>query len=280
MRIDPHTHSTASDGTETPAQLMMRARHAALDMVGLTDHDTTAGWSEAAAAVLRTGVGLLRGMEFSARYHGISIHILGLLFDDADADIRQHCRRVRESRVGRARAMVERLAEDVPVSWEDVVAQVSGNATIGRPHIADALVARGVVSSRAEAFDRFLNPRSPYYVPHYAPAATDVIRWVKNAGGETVFAHPRAPGRGRVVPWEAFDELAQAGLFGVEIDHRDNTAESIPQLEQMVRHLHLARFGASDYHGAGKPNRLGERTTSPAVIEALTERCLLEVIHP
>ncbi|MBE6483839.1 MAG: PHP domain-containing protein [Actinomycetaceae bacterium] len=280
MRIDPHTHSTASDGTETPTQLMTSARHAALDVVGLTDHDTTAGWGEAAAAVPRTGVALLRGMEFSARHHGISIHILGFLFDDADADIQTHCRRVRESRVGRARAMVERLAADVPVNWEDVVAQVSGNATIGRPHIADALVSRGVVRTRAEAFDRFLNPRSPYYVPHYAPRATEVIHWVKKAGGEAVFAHPQAPQRGRVVPWEAFEELAQAGLFGVEIDHRDNAPESIPCLEKVAASLHLARFGASDYHGAGKPNRLGEHATSPAVIEALTERCLLEVIYP
>lgn len=280
MRIDPHTHSTASDGTSTPAELMAEAAAAGLTMLGLTDHDTVAGWAEAATQTSDTGVELLRGMEVSASHHGISVHILAYLFDPADPRMVEHMNRVRTSRVDRARQIVEKLGREVPITWADVEAQAADGATIGRPHIADALVAVGAVTDRSEAFEHWLNTRGPYYVPYYAPEAAVAVEWITAAGGRAVFAHPMASARGRIVPIEAFDELAEAGLFGVEIDHRDNPPAAIASLKATAKRLDLARFGSSDYHGSGKPNRLGENTTSPTVIEALTRSCLLEVIRP
>jgi predicted metal-dependent phosphoesterase TrpH len=280
MRIDPHTHSTASDGRTPPGSLLFEARAAGLDMIGLADHDTTGGWEEAAATVESSGVALIRGIEMSAKCHGASVHILGYLFNPDDPAIVAHISKVRSARVERAKEMVARLAQDYPITWDDVVAHAAAGATIGRPHIADTLVDAGVLPDRSAAFVSLLKPGSPYFIPHYAPGATDAVSWINDAGGKAVFAHPRAPQRGREVPDDAFDELTDAGLFGIEIDHRDNRKNAIPFLEATARRLHLARFGSSDYHGSGKPNRLGENTTSPRVIEALTKGSYLEVLHP
>ncbi len=280
MRIDPHAHSNASDGTSTPAELMEEAAAAGVTMLGLTDHDTVAGWEEAAVQVASTNVALIRGIEVSAAYRGISVHILAYLFDPAYPPLVRHMAKVRTSRVDRARQIVARLGRDVPITWELVQAQTAQGATIGRPHIADALVAVGAIADRSEAFEHYLNARGPYYVPYYAPPAAEAIEWIVAAGGQSVFAHPLAASRGRIVPIEAFDELAEAGLFGVEIDHRDNPSAAADQLKGIAHRLNLARFGASDYHGSGKPNRLGENTTSPAVIEALIRSCQLEVLYP
>lgn len=280
MRIDPHTHTTRSDGLSTPAELMSEAAAAELAMIGLTDHDTVAGWEEAGACVGSSGVALIRGMEISAMYHGITLHMLGYLFDPGAPEIVRHIRQVRDSRVIRAREMVDRLSKDFPITWDSVSLHIEPGATVGRPHIADALVDAGVVHDRAEAFTRLLSPRSPYYAWHKAAEATEAIQWINAAGGRAVFAHPAAPHRNRIVPPEAFDEFAEAGLFGIEIDHRDNLEAAKPELAELADRLHLARFGSSDYHGAGKPNRLGENTTSPAVIEALIQSCHLEVLYP
>ena len=280
MRIDPHTHSTASDGRSRPRELMQEAAAAGVTTIGLTDHDTIAGWAEAAAEVGNTGVSLIRGMEVSTKYQGVSTHIVAYLFNPADPSLMAHIERVRSSRLGRAQRIVERLGVDTPLVWDDVEAVVAPGATIGRPHIADALIVRGVVVDRNEAFVRYLAPDSPYYVPHYAPDAIQAVEWINQAGGKAVLAHPRAPHRGRVLPERVFHEMAEAGLFGIEIDHRDNAATQIPELERTAHSLHLARFGSSDYHGSGKPNRLGENTTSPAVISALTQGCFLEVLNP
>lgn len=278
--IDPHTHSTASDGTTPPAVLMHEAAAAGVTMLGLTDHDTVAGWDEAAGEVANTGVALIRGMEVSAAYRGISLHMLAYLFDPASPELTDHMERVRHSRVDRAREIVRRLAADTPITWELVQSQASEGATIGRPHIADALVAVGTIQNRSEAFDHYLNPRGPYYVPYYAPEAAEAIAWIRAAGGQAVLAHPMAVARGRTIPLEAYDELAETGLFGLEIDHRDNPPEAIPQLEAIARRLNLARFGSSDYHGTGKHNRLGENTTSPDIIQALEDSCRLDILRP
>ncbi|MGO1637462.1 PHP domain-containing protein [Ancrocorticia populi] len=280
MRIDPHTHTTRSDGRSTPSALMAEAAVAGIDMIGLTDHDTVSGWEEAANTVETSGVALIRGMEISAMYHGITLHMLGYLFDPDAPAITEHMRQVRESRVERAREMVARLGRDFPITWEDVTRHLEPGATVGRPHIADALVEAGVVESRAQAFDHLLKARSPYYVWHKAAEATEAIEWINAAGGRAVFAHPAAPHRNRVVPVEAFEEFAEAGLFGIEIDHRDNLEAARPELAALADRLDLARFGSSDYHGLGKPNRLGENTTSPAVIQALIQSCQLEVLYP
>ena len=280
--IDLHTHSAISDGTQTPTELMASAREAGLICVGLTDHDTVAGWEEAARAVSDTGVSLVRGMEVTSHYNDagarVSVHMLAYLFDPTAPALAAHRERLLASRADRARQIVERLSEDFPLSWDDVVA--GEGAVVGRPHIADALIAAGVVSSREEAFADLLHPRGKYYVPNYSPDVFDVISWINDAGGRAVFAHPMAAKRGKTVPLSALDTMAEAGLFGVEVNHRDNPPHLREALASRARALELFQFGSSDYHGAGKPNRLGENTTDSDTLAALEQGAFLEVVHP
>jgi 3',5'-nucleoside bisphosphate phosphatase len=279
VRIDLHTHSSASDGTDAPGQVVADAAAAGLDVVALTDHDTTAGWAEAARAAERHGVALVRGMEVSARAGHVSVHLLSYLHDPAHPDLLIEIERTREDRVTRARRMVERIAEDYPLTWEDVLSQTEEGTTIGRPHIADALVATGHVSDRSAAFATILHPGTGYYVPHYAPGALDAVRAVRAAGGVPVFAHPGADGRGRVVSDAVIEEMAEAGLLGLEAHHRDHSPQQRARIEDVARTLGLFVTGSSDYHGAGKPNRLGENTTAPRVLETIEELGTLDVIR-
>lgn len=259
---------------------MASAANAGLDVVALTDHDTTGGWAEAAAAVQRTGVALVRGTEISCKAEGLSVHLLSYLHDPAHPALAQELERSRASRLTRAEEMVARIAEDYPITWEDVRAQTADGATIGRPHIADALVVAGVVEDRAEAFASVLSPRTAYYVRYYAPEATEVIEAVLEAGGVPVIAHPRAGVRGRVVSDAAIAEMAEAGLMGLEVHHRDHTAAERAQLTALATELGLACTGSSDYHGAGKPNRLGENLTEPAVFDLIEAAGRLKVVRP
>ena len=183
VHIDLHTHSRVSDGTDAPAELMVNAARAGLDVVALTDHDTTAGWDEAAARVEATGVALVRGTEVSCTASGISVHLLSLLQDPDHAQLRAELERSRVSRDSRARLMVERIGADLGLTWADVEAQSGDDTTIGRPHIADALVARGYVADREEAFETILRTGSPYYVRYHAPDAVEAVRLVRAAGG-------------------------------------------------------------------------------------------------
>ncbi len=280
VRIDLHTHSRVSDGTSAPADLLAEAATAGLDVVALTDHDTTAGWDEAAAAVPETGVGLLRGAEISCTAGGISVHLLSYLHDPDDAPLATELERSRTSRDGRARAIVDRLSGDFDLTWEDVAAQAADGATLGRPHIADALVAAGVVPDRSAAFTSILAPSSRYYVRYHAPDAVEAVRLVRSAGGVPVFAHPRASARGRIVADAVVREMADAGLAGLEVDHRDHTDADRARLRALAGELGLFVTGASDYHGVGKPNRLGEETSSEAVLEAIAAAGSLEVLLP
>lgn len=269
MRIDLHAHSAASDGTDAPAEVVRAAAEAGLDVVALTDHDTTAGWAEAATTARRLGVALVPGMEISCQAGGVSVHVLAYLHDPDDAPLRAETERTRRDRVTRARRMVDLLAADVPLEWEDVDAQAQDGATVGRPHIADALVARGVVTTREEAFAGLLHAGSPYHVRHYAPDAENAVRLVRAAGGVAVMAHPRAGRRGRVVSDAVIAGLAAAGLAGLEVDHRDHLPAERVALRGLAHDLGLFATGSSDYHGSGKVNTIGEHTTSPAVLEAL-----------
>ncbi len=277
MRVDLHLHSAVSDGTQTPTELLHEAHAAGLDVVALTDHDTTAGWAEAGAAAERLGVTLVPGVEISCRWYppgdpvGIGVHLLSYLHDDTDDALTAELHRTRTDRVGRARRMVERIAVDHPLEWEEVLEQLSDGATVGRPHIADAMVARGHVTSRDEAFERVLHTRSPYYVAHYAPDPVDAVRLVVGAGGVAVMAHPRAARRGRVVPDQVIADLAAAGLSGLEVDHRDNDPRARAELRALAADLHLFTTGSSDYHGAGKVNLLGENLTAPTVLEQILD---------
>ena len=279
MRIDLHTHSNASDGTDSPAGLVAAAAAAGVDVVALTDHDTTAGWEQAGAAARRHGVVLVPGTEFSARSNGISVHLLSYLHDpDHEALVLQNAE-VQAARTARAQEMVERLARDYPITWEDVLAQTEPGTTIGRPHIADALVALGYLSDRSAAFTSILHPGTPYYVPHVAPDGIEVIRAVRDAGGVPVFAHPGADGRGHVVPDAVIEEMADAGLVGLEVRHRDNSHAQQVRLAEIARSLGLVITGSSDYHGTGKPNRLAENTTDPEVFAQIEELGRSEVIR-
>jgi len=269
VRIDLHTHSSASDGTERPAELVRAAAAAGLDVVALTDHDTTRGWPEAEQA-LPSGLRLVRGAEISCAYDGISLHLLAYLFDPAHAELAAEMAMALDDRVPRAKAIVAKLAAaGYPVTWELVLGQLQDGATVGRPHIADTLVAAGVVADRNGAFTTLLHDDGPFFVGHYYVDALRAVRLVRAAGGVPVFAHPAAATRGTTVGDDAIRAMAAAGLAGLEVDHRDNAPADRARLRALAGELGLLVTGASDYHGAGKDNRLGEHTTDPAVLEAL-----------
>ena len=271
MRIDLHAHSSASDGTQSPAEVVSAAAEAGLDVVALTDHDTTAGWDEAVAAAEHHGIALVRGIEISCQHKGISIHLLGYLPDPVAPGLLQELERSRESRQTRAQRIVDLLARDLPLHWDDVLEQIDPGATIGRPHIADALVAKGIVPSREVAFADFLYDGSPYYASHYAPDPVRAVRLVGEAGGVAVMAHPFASKRGRVVDDSVIEAMAAAGMAGLEVHHRDHDPEQVRHGLDLAASLDLFVTGSSDYHGAGKANRLGENTTDPIVLQRIED---------
>ncbi|MEV1130323.1 PHP domain-containing protein [Agromyces sp. NPDC049794] len=266
---DLHTHTTVSDGTESPARLMQQAAAAGLWGIALTDHDSTSGWAEAAAAVSETGVVLIPGMELSTREQFMSVHLLGYLIDPLDEALLAETAHIRESRLTRAEEIVRRIGRDYALTWDDVLAQTTEGATIGRPHIADALVARGHVSTRSAAFAGILDPGAGYARPHYAPDPLMGIQLIRAAGGVPVLAHPGTRGAERVIPPARLRQLVDAGLFGLEIDHPENREDAKPRLRALAREFGLAVTGSSDYHGAGKPNVLGECRTAADVVERI-----------
>src|SRR5450631_517111 len=271
MRIDLHTHSTASDGTQPPAEVVRSATEAGLDVVALTDHDTTSGWDEAAASAMHHGIALVRGIEISCQHRGISIHLLGYLQDPAAQGLLAELDRSRQSRETRAQRIVERLSADVSLHWDDVLAQIEPGATIGRPHIADAMVARGIVSTRSDAFATYLKNGSPYYVSHYAPDPVRAVRLLGEAGGVAVMAHPFASIRGRVVSDSVIEAMAAAGMAGLEVHHRDHSGDQVRHGLDLASALGLFVTGASDYHGEGKFIFNGETTTDPAVLAQIED---------
>jgi predicted metal-dependent phosphoesterase TrpH len=269
---DLHLHSLRSDGTEPPAGVMQAAHQHALRTAALTDHDTTSGWAEAADAATSLGMTFIPGMELSAKQEWRSVHILAYLFDPDDLDLRAEMNRIRGDRVGRAERIVDKIARDYDLTWEDVVEQTHGDATVGRPHIADALVARGFARDRAAAFDGILHPREGYYVPHYAPDPLTAVRLIVGAGGVPVIAHPTPSGRDRMMPLGTLHQLIDAGLAGFEIDHRENTESGKRALRALVAERDLIVTGSSDYHGLGKPNLPGENTTADDMVARIIER--------
>ena len=277
VRIDLHTHSLCSDGTDSPAQLVGKSKAAGLDVLGLTDHDTVRGWDEAAGAAAENSVRLVRGMELTTEYAGVSVHLLGYLFDPDNGAIRSHCARMARERRERAQKIAEKLARDFPFSFSEMAARIPPGVPLGRPHIADELVRLGIVPNRSAAFASLLSPGSKYYVRGYAAYTPEAIEWINSAGGKAVVAHPKAEKRGRVLPDAALFAFAEAGLFGVETDHRDHSARSRRELSELARKAGLLRFGAGDYHGRGKPNRLGEYTTSARVLEELRKNTFLPI---
>ncbi|TDB92542.1 PHP domain-containing protein [Actinomadura sp. 7K534] len=269
MRIDLHSHSDASDGTRPPAEVVRRARANGLDVLALTDHDTVAGWDEAAGA-LPDGLTLVPGIELSCRQDGRSLHMLGYLFDPDAPDLAAELARIRDDRVIRARAMVDRLRElGVAVTW-DMVRSLARGEAVGRPHIARAMVAAGAIRDTDEAFTpRWIAQGGRAYAERYALEPERAIGLVRAAGGVCVLAHPRARRRGYVVADEAVERLAAAGLAGVEADHPDHAPEDRAHLRDLASALDLAVTGSSDDHGDLTGDRLGAETTAPADYERL-----------
>lgn len=272
MRIDLHTHSTASDGTDTPAELVRNAAAAGLDVVALTDHDTTRGYAEATGA-LPEGLTLVTGAELSCRLDGVGVHMLAYLFDPEEPELMRERELVRDDRVPRAHAMIGKLQDlGVPVTWEQV-ARIAGDGSVGRPHIAEALVELGVVASVSDAFTQdWLADGGRAYAEKHELDPFDAIRLVKAAGGVTVFAHPLAAKRGQVVPESAIAELAAAGLDGIEADHMDHDPVTRSRLHGLAVDLGLLATGSSDYHGSRKTCVLGEYTTDPEIYGEITRR--------
>lgn len=272
MRIDLHTHSRASDGTDTPAELVRNAAASGLDVVALTDHDTTRGHA-AAIAALPAGLTLVTGAELSCRIDGVGLHMLAYLFDPAEPELLRERELVRDDRVPRAKAMVGRLQElGVPITWEQV-ARIAGDASLGRPHIATALVELGVVETVSDAFTpEWIADGGRAYAGKHELDPFDAVRLVKAAGGVTVFAHPQAVKRGAVVPEEAIARLAAAGLDGIEVDHTDHDGPTRARLRGLAAELGLLPTGSSDYHGSRKFVELGACTTDPEVYGEITRR--------
>ncbi|MEY4972442.1 MAG: hypothetical protein RL399_399 [Actinomycetota bacterium] len=268
--IDLHTHTTCSDGTDSPLALVKKAASSGITILGLTDHDSTSGWDEAIAA-LHGSLSLALGAEVSClTENGISVHMLGLLFDGNNQPLQQLLSDSRDTRIPRMKKMIENLqGAGYEITLDDVAAATPEGATLGRPHLADALVAKKIVKSRDEAFTDLLNNDSPYYVSHFAPTPEDAIRAIRAAGGVAVIAHPFASRRGQTLNPDSFTSLVEAGLNGIEVYHRDQNEEERAQLITVARALDLAITGSSDYHGTGKLNQLGENTTAQAEWEHL-----------
>ncbi|MGN9807827.1 PHP domain-containing protein [Micromonospora sp. BQ11] len=270
-RIDLHAHSTASDGTLTPAELVRAAAEAGLDVLALTDHDTTAGWASAVRA-LPPGLRLVRGAEISCRWFGaepaVPLHLLAYLFDPDAPELVAELARVRAAREERGERIVALLrADGIDVSWPEILAGAAGG-TVGRPHIAQALIRAGLVATTTEAFgpdwlgERYRLPKEDIDVFH-------AVRLVRAAGGVPVFAHPRATRRGRIVPDALIAELAAAGLAGLEADHEDHSPAERAHVRALAGELGLIVTGSSDFHGTHKTVRLGAHTTTEEAYERI-----------
>ncbi len=275
MRIDLHTHSNVSDGTDTPTDLVRAAVAAGLDVVALTDHDAFDGLDEASAAGDREGIAVMRGMELSCSRVGQSVHLLAYGANPDDAPLAREMTRVRGGRSDRLLPVLAKLAEmGVPVTEAAVLAKVGDSPSVGRPHIADAMVEAGHVHDRREAFDRFLADGGPAHVPRYAIDIGRGIDLVHAAGGVAVIAHPWGRGRERTLPPDALAGLvAEHGLDGIEVDHQDHDAETRARLRVLAQNLGVLITGSSDYHGTGKQDHgLGCNTTAEEVYLELSNR--------
>jgi predicted metal-dependent phosphoesterase TrpH len=274
VRIDLHTHSRASDGTQSPAELVRAAADAGLDVLAITDHDTAGGWAEAEQAARGTGLELVRGMEISTRHDGRAVHLLAYLPDPTYPPLDDELAKILDGRSSRLPAMLEQLrGVGIDIHEADVHRAAPGTAATGRPHVADALVELGVVENRTEAFKRFLNPGRPAHARRYAPSLETMLREVTAAGGVSVIAH--AWGRHGVEhPDEAtIAGLAELGLGGLEVDHQDHDPGARERLRAIARNLDLVVTGSSDHHGTGKiDHELGVNTTAPEEYHRLLER--------
>ncbi len=280
--IDLHAHTNHSDGKDTPTELVQNAVKAGVEVLAITDHDTVSGWDEAISAAQSVGIGLIPGIEVSTRAltpsgHGVSVHMLAYLPDPNNQPLIGALNRTKESRMVRAREMVARLSKDYPIDFDLVLSQLPEGSTIGRPAIADALVEAGIVPTRSAAFPSILHRSSPYYVSEKSLDTIDAIELIRQAGGVSVMAHPLIdfpPGAKREdLPRAHFETLIEAGLNGLEVDHRAVQSLAKSWLRDLALKHNLIVTGSSDYHGVGgKDNLLGENTTDPKMLERIIDQ--------
>lgn len=281
MIIDLHAHSTRSDGKESPTEVFERAALAGVDILALTDHDTTTGWDEASIAAKRLGLGFVPGIEVTtvgkpAEDRRISVHLLAYLPDLNSTALHSVLGETKVSREARGRAIVDRLASKLPITWEMVLEHLEDGATIGRPAIADTLVTMGVVENRSAAFSYYLDSNGPFYVSNDTVEVTEAIELIRLAGGVPVIAHPltgvNSQTRRSDLPLSHFERMIECGLAGFEVFHRDVPEEARTWLLDLAKKHDLIVTGSSDYHGEhGKPNRLGENSTSAEMLDRILE---------
>ena len=269
-RIDLHTHSNRSDGTFEPAEVGRLAAERALDVVALTDHDTTDGLAEALATGSVVGVEVVPGVEFSAEFEGNSVHVLCYWMDPQDPALQLELRRLREDRFRRGELMVGKLQElGLPVAFQRVRA-IAGDATIVRPHIAQAMVEAGVVATEKEAFERYIGDGGPAHVAKHALDPVNAVALIDGAGGVCALAHPGMWGDQSSVPVELIERMAAAGMRGLEVDHPDHTPEMRERYRTLAGELGLIGTGGSDCHGTRyDPVRLGTSLCEPEAFAAL-----------
>ena len=269
-RIDLHTHSTHSDGTFGPAEVIRLGAERDLDVVALTDHDTTDGLPEALATGLEVGVEVVPGVEFSSEYLGTSVHILCYWMDAEDPALQLELRRLREDRYRRGELMVEKLGSlGLPIAFERV-REIAGDATIVRPHIAQAMVEAGIVETEKEAFERYIGDGRPAHVAKHALDPIDAVVLIEGASGVCVLAHPGMWGDQSSVPDELIERMAASGMRGLEVDHPDHTPEARERYRAIAGRLGLIATGGSDCHGTRyDPVRMGSSLCDPEAFAAL-----------
>ncbi|HVM18551.1 MAG TPA: PHP domain-containing protein [Egibacteraceae bacterium] len=269
--VDLHTHSTRSDGVLAPQAVVALAASAGVGGIALTDHDTTDGWDEASDACRRHGLRFVPGVELSTELGGRSVHLLGYWVDPGNDRLRTECDRLRNERLRRAEAMVGKLnALGLPLTFDEVLVQ-AGDAPIGRPHVAAAMVARGQVADLDAAFDGYLADGGPAYVPKHALAPERGVELIRQAGGVAVLAHPGVSTRDAPVDLALLDRLVAAGLAGVEADHAAHDDDARRYWREAAQQRNLYVTGASDFHGTSQDARLGEAVTPVDVVDALQQ---------
>ena len=269
---DLHTHSSFSDGTETPTHNVKLAVERGLDGLGVTDHDTFAGLDEAATAADGADLEIVPGIEFSAEYDGASLHVLGYWVDPAHGPLQEELKRLTDTRFRRGEMMIEKLQEaGYEISFDDV-RRIAGDDLIARPHVAQAMVEAGIVGTEKEAFDRYIADGGAAYVPKHALHPVDALRLIGDAGGVCVLAHPAMWKGNGSVPDALIERMAEGGMVGLEVDHPDHDDATRAYYRAMAERLDLVPTGSSDCHGARYDFRLGCNTTPAELVDELKRR--------